>query len=196
MVNGHLSSSPANWIDYSDITPVTDWYNEGGIVSAMWHWNVPDKEPLHEPVKLYSGNHDLGSWNSLEVSLNGNDVKIFTKIKFTISHVKDDARIFIQKKNDGGDISSVMISADMTEYELKNEISQADGFVLNGKNCTVTSIDLIYYTLGFNVPDADNSSTTTFDPSKVLEANSWQQRFFYEDLEKLANYMKPISDAV
>ena len=198
---GHLSSSPANWIDFSDITPVTKWYNAGGIVSAMWHWNVPDKEPLHKPVKLYSGNRDLGNWNSYEVSLNGNDVNIFTKIKFTISHVKDDAQIFIQKKNDGGNISSVMISADMTEYvlvltdELKNEISQADGFVLNGKNCTVTSIDLIYYTLGFYVPDADNSPTTTFDPSKVLVKDSWQREFFYDDLEKLADYMKPISDA-
>ena len=49
-------------------------------ISAMWHWNVPDKEPLHEAVKLYSGNHDLGNWNSREVSLNGNDVNNFTKI--------------------------------------------------------------------------------------------------------------------
>ena len=197
---GHLSSSPANWINYGDISPVTDWYNEGGIVSAMWHWNVPDKEPLHEAFNLYSGNHDLGSWNNLEVSLKGKDVYNFTKIKFTISHVKDEAQIFIQKKNDEGNISSVMISADMTKYvlvltdELKKEISQAGGFVLNGKNCTVTSIDLIDYTLGFNVT-GEGSSLTTFDPSKVLEENSWQWKFFYKDLKKLADYMKPISDA-
>ena len=51
----------------------------------------------------------------------------FTKIKFSISDVKDDAQILIQKKDNGdggGDISSVMISSDMTEYvlELNDEI--------------------------------------------------------------------------
>ena len=196
---GHLSSSPANWIDYSDITPVTDWYHAGGIVSAMWHWNVPDKEPLHDAVNLFYGQHNLENWNNCEVSLNGNDVNNFTKIKFSISDVKDDAQILIQKKdNGGGDISSVMISSDMTEYvlELNDEIKTLIGneFVLNGKNCTVTSIDMIDYTLGFYVPGA-GSSSTTFDPSKVLEENSWQQNFFYDDLKKLADYMKPISDA-
>ena len=40
----HLPSSPSNWIDYSDITPVKDWWDNGGIVLAMWHWNVPVAE--------------------------------------------------------------------------------------------------------------------------------------------------------
>ena len=35
--------SPSNWIDYSDISPVTNWAKAGGIVSCMWHWNVPKK---------------------------------------------------------------------------------------------------------------------------------------------------------
>ena len=29
------------WIDYSDLTPVTEWSDGGGIVSLMWHFNVP-----------------------------------------------------------------------------------------------------------------------------------------------------------
>ena len=37
----HLASSPANWIDYGDITPVREWWNAGGLVGAGWHWNVP-----------------------------------------------------------------------------------------------------------------------------------------------------------
>lgn len=40
----HLFASPANWIDYSDISPVRDWFGRGGIVSACWHWNVPLSE--------------------------------------------------------------------------------------------------------------------------------------------------------
>lgn len=194
---GHLSSSPANWINYGDISPVKNWYNAGGIVSAMWHWNVPDKDP-YNGIKLLEKQHDLGNWISCVINLNGNDVNNFTKIRFSISDVKDEAQILIQEKENGEDISSVMISSDMTEYvlELTDEIKEKikDGFVLNGKSCTVTSIDLLDYTLGFYVPGA-GSSSTTFDPSKVLEENSWQQKFFYDDLKKLADYMKPISDA-
>lgn len=37
----HLQHSPADWIDYSNTTVVEDWWNNNGLVSAMWHWNVP-----------------------------------------------------------------------------------------------------------------------------------------------------------
>ena len=37
----HLAASPANWIDYGDITPALDWWNAGGLIGASWHWNVP-----------------------------------------------------------------------------------------------------------------------------------------------------------
>lgn len=42
----HLKASVdgSNWIDYGDISPVQDWWNNGGIVAAMWHWNVPVSE--------------------------------------------------------------------------------------------------------------------------------------------------------
>ncbi len=42
----HLAASVsgANWIDYSDITPVKQWADNKGVVAAMWHWNVPKKE--------------------------------------------------------------------------------------------------------------------------------------------------------
>lgn len=40
----HLAWSPANWINYSDITPVTSWTADGGIVACMYHFNVPSSE--------------------------------------------------------------------------------------------------------------------------------------------------------
>ena len=40
----HLCFSPANWIDYGDITPAKKWFDAGGIVSACWHWNVPKRQ--------------------------------------------------------------------------------------------------------------------------------------------------------
>jgi len=37
----HILYSGANWINYSNIQPVREWHNAGGIVSLMWHFNVP-----------------------------------------------------------------------------------------------------------------------------------------------------------
>ena len=32
------------WINYNNITPVTNWADKGGLVSLMWHFNVPKSE--------------------------------------------------------------------------------------------------------------------------------------------------------
>jgi len=37
----HICYSPANWIDYTNIDPVQQWVNAGGLVQLMWHFNVP-----------------------------------------------------------------------------------------------------------------------------------------------------------
>jgi mannan endo-1,4-beta-mannosidase len=37
----HPFSSKGGWIDYTDIAEVCDWHRSGGLVSIMWHWNVP-----------------------------------------------------------------------------------------------------------------------------------------------------------
>lgn len=37
----HLASSPSNWIDYGDITPVKTVWEAGSIPAISWHWNVP-----------------------------------------------------------------------------------------------------------------------------------------------------------
>ena len=41
-INIHASRdvNKQGWLDYSDLTPVTDWYNAGGVVGCMWHWQV------------------------------------------------------------------------------------------------------------------------------------------------------------
>lgn len=47
----HLNYSPANWIDYSDITPAKAQWDNNGLVTYMWHWNVPSNE--NDPVDKY-----------------------------------------------------------------------------------------------------------------------------------------------
>ncbi len=47
----HLASSlaGADWIDYSDITPVKEWWDNGGLVTCTWHWNVPKSADIENP---------------------------------------------------------------------------------------------------------------------------------------------------
>jgi len=40
----HIYVPNNNWINYNDITPVTEWADAGGLVSLMWHFNVPKTE--------------------------------------------------------------------------------------------------------------------------------------------------------
>lgn len=41
----HINASGVNsWINYQNIAPVTTWAKAGGIVSLMWHFNVPTAE--------------------------------------------------------------------------------------------------------------------------------------------------------
>lgn len=57
----HIPYSPANWIDYGDITPVKKVWDEGCIPAISWHWNVPDgksgytcdKSAPFDPSKVY-----------------------------------------------------------------------------------------------------------------------------------------------
>ncbi len=37
----HIYVPQNNWINYQNLTPVTEWADAGGIVSLMWHFNVP-----------------------------------------------------------------------------------------------------------------------------------------------------------
>ena len=46
----HILYSGANWINYSDITPVKEWADAGGIVALMWHFNVPKTPAEPGPV--------------------------------------------------------------------------------------------------------------------------------------------------
>ena len=40
----HIYVPQNNWIDYTDIKPVKEWADAGGIVQLMWHFNVPLSE--------------------------------------------------------------------------------------------------------------------------------------------------------
>lgn len=41
-INIHASQdvNPNGWLNYSDISVVSDWWQHGGLVGCMWHWQV------------------------------------------------------------------------------------------------------------------------------------------------------------
>ena len=77
---GHLawSVSGANWINYGDITPVKEWSDAGGVVSAMWHWNVPKVAPnavAGGSTTIWTGEVQMpGDW-SASVQMNTDEDK-------------------------------------------------------------------------------------------------------------------------
>jgi len=47
-----LASSPANWIDYNQISFIENWWNNNGLISASWHWNVPPNTTITDVNKF------------------------------------------------------------------------------------------------------------------------------------------------
>ncbi|WP_198931796.1 glycosyl hydrolase [Labilibacter marinus] len=41
-----LHWSPANWIDYNEIGVLKDWWNNNGLLTASWHWNIPPTQEI------------------------------------------------------------------------------------------------------------------------------------------------------
>lgn len=47
----HHLYSPADWINYENTTVVENWWNNNGLVAAMWHWCVPNDMSVITPDK-------------------------------------------------------------------------------------------------------------------------------------------------
>lgn len=60
----HIWASPANWIDYSDISFMENWWNAGGIVGASWHWMVPKYEGAPATDVTYQPNETTFTVNN------------------------------------------------------------------------------------------------------------------------------------
>ena len=48
----HHIHSPADWINYENTEVVENWWNNKGIVSAMWHWCVPKDMSVANPTEF------------------------------------------------------------------------------------------------------------------------------------------------
>ena len=112
------------WIHYSDMTPVATWHNGGGIVAAMWHWNVPSEEPVVEPTPQPGGDEtvlsneekvmpsDWSGWYKIEANLLAN----LKEGDVITAHTKDVAAGAQGSFKDGSSWSG-LVDGNGTSYE-------------------------------------------------------------------------------
>ena len=149
------------WIHYSDMTPVSDWHNGGGIVAAMWHWNVPSEEPIVEPTPQPGDDEtvlaneekvmpsDWSGWYKIEAS----QLASLKEGDVITAHTKDVAAGAQGSFKDGGSWNG-LVDGNGTSYEyfdITGDFSitldatllsaiQANGLIISGHDYTLTSV--------------------------------------------------------
>lgn len=207
---GHLTSSYEgnNWIDYSNTEPVTEWSNANGIVSCMWHWNVPTVNPDEvgeKETEMWSGSEVISNWNYISIfESKGLITGAGDKIRMTISGVEAGAQIAIQSDWNGLSETinltggETVVDVELTE-DMFSKIQSCGALTVTGSGYTITKVTVVTageLTYGFYAPGGNNgSSETPFNATNAVTAGTWENDWIQADLEKLYNYLQLLEDA-
>ena len=208
----HLPASVAgvDWINYGDITPVKDWSDKGGIVAAMWHWNVPKKAVGEaSSTRIWEGETVMpGDWSG-NVQMTDDaakavfaDAQVGQVIRVAVKDVAAGAQGSF--KNSGwSEIASGTdyfdISGDytlvITEDVLKS--LQEGGLIIGGHDYTAVAVYLESNgtALDPNKDYAFYKADTEFDAANATVEGTWENKVFTEDLKNAAAYLKLLRDA-
>ena len=208
----HLPASVAgaDWINYGDITPVKDWSDKGGIVAAMWHWNVPKKAVGEaSSTQIWEGETVMpGDWSG-NVQMTDDaakavfaDAQVGQVIRVAVKDVAAGAQGSF--KNSGwSEIASGTdyfdISGDytlvITEDILKS--LQEGGLIIGGHDYTAVAVYLESNgtVLDPNKDYAFYKADTEFDAANATVEGTWENKVFTEDLKNAAAYLKLLRDA-
>lgn len=208
----HLPASVAgaDWINYGDITPVKDWSDKGGIVAAMWHWNVPKKAVGEASfTQIWEGETVMpGDWSG-NVQMTDDaakavfaDAQVGQVIRVAVKDVAAGAQGSF--KNSGwSEIASGTdyfdISGDytlvITEDVLKS--LQEGGLIIGGHDYTAVAVYLENNgtALDPNKDYAFYKADTEFDATNATVEGTWENKVFTEDLKNAAAYLKLLRDA-
>ena len=208
----HLPASVAgaDWINYGDITPVKDWSDKGGMVAAMWHWNVPKKAVGEaSSTRIWEGETVMpGDWSG-NVQMTDDaakavfaDAQVGQVIRVAVKDVAAGAQGSF--KNSGwSEIASGTdyfdISGDytlvITEDILKS--LQEGGLIIGGHDYTAVAVYLESNgtALDPNKDYAFYKADTEFDAANATVEGTWENKVFTEDLKNAAAYLKLLRDA-
>ena len=210
---GHLPASVAgaNWINYADITPVKEWADNGGIVSCMWHWNVPKEAPAAtgEDQTVWEGEVAMpGDWSGNVQMTDEAALAIFANaqvgqvIRVAVKDVAAGAQGSF--KNSGwSEIAAgtdyFEISGDYTLTITEDILTslQNGGLIVGGHDYTATGV---YIESGKNTLDPNNDyafymSDTSFDAANATVEGTWEYEFFQQDLANITAYLKLLQEA-
>ena len=206
----HLPASVAgaDWINYGDITPVKDWSDKGGIVAAMWHWNVPKKAVGEaSSTQIWEGETVMpGDWSG-NVQMTDDaakavfaDAQVGQVIRVAVKDVAAGAQGSF--KNSGwSEIASGTdyfdISGDytlvITEDVLKS--LQEGGLIIGGHDYTAVAVYLENNGTALD-PNKDYAFyKAEFDAANATVEGTWENKVFTEDLKNAAAYLKLLRDA-
>ena len=208
----HLPASVAgaDWINYGDITPVKDWSDKGGIVAAMWHWNVPKKAVGEaSSTRIWEGETVMpGDWSG-NVQMTDDaaktvfaDAQVGQVIRVAVKDVAEGAQGSF--KNSGwSEIASGTDYFDIfgdytlviTEDVLKS--LQEGGLIIGGHDYTAVAVYLENNgtALDPNKDYAFYKADTEFDATNATVEGTWENKVFTEDLKNAAAYLKLLRDA-
>lgn len=208
----HLPASVAgaDWINYGDITPVKDWSDKGGIVAAMWHWNVPKKAVGEaSSTQIWEGETVMpGDWSG-NVQMTDDaakavfaDAQVGQVIRVAVKDVaagaqgsfKNSGWIEIASGTDYFDISGDYTLV-ITEDVLKS--LQEGGLIIGGHDYTAVAVYLENNgtALDPNKDYAFYKADTEFDATNATVEGTWENKVFTEDLKNAAAYLKLLRDA-
>lgn len=208
----HLPASVAgaDWINYGDITPVKDWSDKGGIVAAMWHWNVPKKAVGEaSSTQIWEGETVMpGDWSG-NVQMTDDaakavfaDAQVGQVIRVAVKDVAAGAQGSF-KNSSWSEIASGTdyfdISGDytlvITEDVLKS--LQEGGLIIGGHDYTAVAVYLENNgtALDPNKDYAFYKADTEFDATNATVEGTWENKVFTEDLKNAAAYLKLLRDA-
>lgn len=208
----HLPASVAgaDWINYGDITPVKDWSDKGGIVAAMWHWNVPKKAVGEaSSTQIWEGETVMpGDWSG-NVQMTDDaakavfaDAQVGQVIRVAVKDVaagaqgsfKNSGWSEIASRTDYFDISGDYTLV-ITEDVLKS--LQEGGLIIGGHDYTAVAVYLENNgtALDPNKDYAFYKADTEFDATNATVEGTWENKVFTEDLKNAAAYLKLLRDA-
>ena len=217
------SKAGANWINYKNITPVKEWYDNNGIVQLMWHWNVPKAKPETAGTSMAS------DWSSSLIisqhSFDYIDAQVGDKVVATIANVADGAQGSIKNSSWTGFVDESGKSWEYfdisgSQFEMTLDATtladiKANGFIISGHDYTLTGVYLVpagkelaegtqiykptasldpNKDYSFNIKTDDNDGTT-FDAAKALTEGTWENEVWKDDMKTLIEYLTLLKEA-
>lgn len=191
----HLKdSAPDAWIDYGDLTPVTTWAGQGGIVAASWHWAVPVEDPAPDPVPgdfevVDFDNVTIGSWDAW-VYVNADkfaNTQVGSTINIYFKKATEASQMALKNNIDGWpgivdesgfDYSYFAIDPEkgyftVTVDQTILDILKGVGLIISGSNLTLTA-------LGINPP----AGGITYEDTKIeiedIDCGNWSGYKYFE----------------